>query len=323
MAAVNTTLYGKQGASQFQLNPSTIASQVSVPAEDGASSNVENEIIKLRQQITAAVNAGVHFQGDVTSENPLPTVAYKKGWQYIVKEAGNYAGQACEVGDLILCVRDYASGSTSNSDWTVLQANLTGVVTGPASSVAAHVAVFAGTSGKTLADGGFTIAKSVPADAQFTDTTYLPATEEADGLMVAADFKKLKGIETGADKTSATNVSAAGAFMKSTDNADSIAEGTTNKFLTASERQKLQSVAEGAEVNQNALAKVKVGSTTITAASKQDQVELAAGSGITLTADAANKKVTIGETYVDSCVVSDLDSVPANLRDGGLIILRS
>lgn len=323
MASVKTTLYGKQGESKFALEPATSAIQVSVADELGGVSNVEAELIKLRQQIAAAVDAGVHFQGVVTQSEPLPTVAYRAGWQYYVKEKGTYAGQTCEVGDFIICIRAYASGSASNADWAVLQANLTGVVTGPSSSVAAHVVVFEGTSGDRLADSGFTIGASVPAGAKFTDTTYAPATDQADGLMTAAEHIKLSGIETGADQTNATNVAAAGAFMKLTDNADSIADGAQKVLMTAEERLKLSGIAAGAEVNQNAIASAKVGETVITATGKTDQLEFAAGSGVTITADVATKKITVAETYVDSCVVEDLESVPGNLRDGGLIILKA
>lgn len=323
MTAVNTTLYGKQGETKFQIYPKTSAEQVDIPAIDGSASTVADEIVTIRQLLNEVINAGVRFQSEVTSENPLPSVSYKKGWVYIVKEKGVYAGDACEVGDMILCVRDYASGSASDNDWTVLQANLTGAVTGPSSSVAAHVAIFSGTSGTVLADSGYTIAKSVPADAQFTDTTYLAATTTSDGLMTAGNFVKLQGIEEGADKTTATNVKAAGAFMISQNTADNISDGTTKKLMTATERQKLEGIDQGAQANQNAVSSIKVGTATINAESTTDQVEIEAGQGITITADTSTKKITVGETYIDSCVVEDLDSVPSNLREGGLIILKS
>lgn len=323
MTAVKTTLYGKQGDSKFELEPKTSADQVTIADELGTASTVEAEIVKLRQALTAAVDAGIHFKGVVTQSEPLPTVAYKAGWQYYVGQKGDYAGAKCEVGDFVVCIRNYASGSASNSDWAVLQANLTGVVSGPSSSVAGHVAVFDGTAGNKIKDSSFTIGASVPADAKFTDTTYSAATDQADGLMTAAEHTKLAGIEAGADKTDATNVSAAGAFIKTTDTADSINDGTTKVLMTADERQKLTSINSGAEVNQNAISAVKVGTTTINAASKTDSIEIAAGEGITISADANSKKVTVGETYIDTCVVEDLDSVPANLREGGLIILKS
>lgn len=320
--ALNTKLYGKNGETQTQLNPETVAAQVIINDADGSGSNVEVEIEKLRTDVAALINGGVVFKGALTVTSGLPIVSYKAGWQYIVQDAGTYAGKVCEAGDFIVCVKNYASGSASNSDWAVLQVNIVGAVTGPANSVANHVAAFDGTSGKIIKDSGYTIGKSVPADAEFTDTTYAPATSAADGLMTAAQFTKLEGIEAGADKTDRDNVSAAGAFIKATDTADSITEGNTKKLMTASERTKLAGITAGAEVNQNAISKVTVGSTTITATGKTDTLKLEAGTGISLAAATADKKVTISEAYVDSCIVSNLDDVPANLRDGGLIILK-
>lgn len=317
---VETTLYSHEGATNTPLAPATKATQVRINDVDGGASNVETEIVTLRTKLNQAIDAGVHFKGTVNSTTPLPTVAYKAGWQYVVGEAGTYAGNVCEAGDYIICVKDYASGSASNSDWTVLQKNLDGAVLGPSTSVADHVAVFDGTGGSKIKDSGFTIGKSVPADAEFTDTKYKAATAESDGLMTAAQFTKLSGIENGADKTDADNVKAAGAFMKATDTADSISDGTSKVLMTTDERTKLTGIASGAEANQNAFSKVKVGTTTLTASAKEDTLEIEAGEGVTITA--SGKKVTIKETYIDSCVVSSLDNVPTNLRNGGLIILK-
>ena len=188
------------------------------------------------------------------------------------------------------------------------------------SSVANRVAVFDGTSGKQIKDSGFTLGKSVPADALFTDTTYKAATASSEGLMSANDFTKLAGIEAAADKTDTANVSAAGAFMLATNTADNVKDGSSKVVMTASERTKLSGVAAGAEVNQNSFSTVKVGSTNMASTGKTDTFEIAAGDGITLTP--GTKKVTITETYVDSCVVNSLDNIPANLRNGGLIILK-
>nr|DAH22661.1 MAG TPA: hypothetical protein [Caudoviricetes sp.] len=317
---VKTQMYSHEGNANTPLAPYTVAEAVKVNDVDGNASTVEAEIVALRKSVEAAVSKGQHFQGVVNSTATLPPYNYKAGWLYSVQEAGTYAGNVCEVGDLIICVKDYASGSASNADWAVLQANLDGAVTGPSQSVAAHVVVFDGTSGKRIKDSGFTIGCSVPANAKFTDTTYNPATDDADGLLTAALHKKLVGIEAGADKTDATNVKAAGAFMTATNTADDIADGTKKVVMTAAERTKLTGIATGAEVNQNAFAKVKVGTTTITATAKQDTLEIVAGEGVTITA--SGKKVTVKETYVDSCVVSSLDNVPANLRNGGLVILK-
>lgn len=60
-----------------------------------------------------------------------------------------------------------------------------GDVTGPASSVNNQVAVFDGTTGKAIKDSGFTIEKSVPSDAVFTDTTYENKTAASGGTDVS------------------------------------------------------------------------------------------------------------------------------------------
>lgn len=68
---------------------------------------------------------------------------------------------------------------------------------------------------------------------------------------------------------------------------------SSDGFLSAADKQKLDSVQAGAEVNQNAFSNVTVGSTTIAASSKSDNINLVAGSGVTLAADATNKSITI------------------------------
>ena len=70
---------------------------------------------------------------------------------------------------------------------------------------------------------------------------------------------------------------------------------TDNNFTTTL-KNKLDGIASGAEVNQNAFSNVKVGSTTVSADSKTDTLELVAGSNVTLTPDVTNDKVTIAAT---------------------------
>ena len=115
-------------------------------------------------------NDAMIFKGTIGSSGAtvtsLPATHYQ-GWTYRVITAGTYAGQACEIGDMIICITD---GTTAtDSHWTVVQSNIDGVVIGPASATDAHVAVFDGTTGKLVKDSGFTIGKSVPSNAVFTD----------------------------------------------------------------------------------------------------------------------------------------------------------
>ena len=75
---------------------------------------------------------------------------------------------------------------------------------------------------------------------------------------------------------------------------DGLAEGTTNLYLTSSERTKLSGIATGAEVNQNAFSNVAVsGQTTVAADAKTDTLTLVAGTGVTLTTDAGADSITI------------------------------
>ncbi|HHV62131.1 MAG TPA: hypothetical protein GXX51_05775 [Firmicutes bacterium] len=67
-------------------------------------------------------------------------------------------------------------------------------------------------------------------------------------------------------------------------------------LMSGMDKAKLDGIEPGAQVNQNAFSYVKVGATTIEADSKTDTLELAAGSNIALTPDAANDKVTIALT---------------------------
>ena len=73
----------------------------------------------------------------------------------------------------------------------------------------------------------------------------------------------------------------------------SAASGSAAGSMSSAHYTKLEGIATGAEVNQNAFSNVKVGSTTVAADSKTDTLELAAGTNITLTPDATNDKVTI------------------------------
>lgn len=63
--------------------------------------------------------------GTVTA---LPTT-YKTGWTYRVITAGTYAGQKCEVGDLIIALVDRDGTGNLDSDWTVAQTNIDGAIT--------------------------------------------------------------------------------------------------------------------------------------------------------------------------------------------------
>lgn len=71
------------------------------------------------------------------------------------------------------------------------------------------------------------------------------------------------------------------------------ATDSTAGLMSATDKAKLDAVASGAEVNQNAFTTVKVGSTDLVADSKTDTLTITAGSNITLTPDASGDSFSI------------------------------
>lgn len=222
-------------------------------------------------------------------------------------------------------------------------------------------------SGKPVACT-YTLDKSVPSDAKFTDTTYSNATTSTDGLMSSSDKTKLDGIAAGATKitvdsalsststnpvqnkviygaiSSKADLDTSGKVLSSqlpsyvddvleysaksnfpstgesgkiyvdtatnltyrwsgsayVEISQSLALGETSSTAYRGDRGKIaydhsqtSHAPTNAEVNQNAFSNVKVGSTTVSADSKTDTLELVAGTNVTLTPDATNDKVTI------------------------------
>lgn len=150
----------------------TIASGSSaVPTSDAVYQAIEAAKTEVLETNGAMLYKGtVGTGGDLTT---LPTT-YNKGWTYVVCTAGTYAGQTCEIGDMIIAKVDRAtaaaSGVNTDAEWNVIQTNINGAVTGPSSVTTNTVAIFDGTTGKVIKSSGYTIGKSVPSNAVFTDT---------------------------------------------------------------------------------------------------------------------------------------------------------
>ena len=116
-----------------------------------------------------AANDAMVFKGVVNSNSDLPA-SHSAGYTYRVGTAGTYLGSTvCEVGDLIICITD--GTAANNAHWIVAQTNINGAVINSETSVTENtVAIFSGTTGKIVKSSGFTIGKSVPSNALFTDT---------------------------------------------------------------------------------------------------------------------------------------------------------
>lgn len=85
------------------------------------------------------------------------------GWTYKISVAGKIGGASginVEVGDMIICTLDGSASGTQaavGANWNIVQANIDGAVTGPASSTTADFATFNGTSGKVIQDSGLSL----------------------------------------------------------------------------------------------------------------------------------------------------------------------
>ncbi len=134
-----------------------------------------------------------------------------------------------------------------------------------------------------------------------TDTTYSSKTAASGGTDVSlvttgekytwnnkGSYSKPSGGIPDSDIASAAAWNAKASTAVATTSADGL--------MSSGDKTKLNGIASGAEVNQNAFSNVVVGSTTIAADGKTDTLTLVAGSNVTLTPDATNDKVTIAAT---------------------------
>lgn len=112
----------------------------------------------------------------------------------------------------------------------------------------------------------------------------------------------------------------ASSYFATSNHTHTTATQSSNGYMSNADKKKLDGIASGAEVNQNAFANVKVGSTTIQSDTKQDTLELVAGTNISLVGDANNDKVTIGVTGKVASA-SQADKVNGTASEGGSLEL--
>lgn len=135
--------------------------------------------------------------GIVDSENPIPA-DYKAGDSYRVAEAGVYAGVQCEVGDLILVIKDYVEDTASDDDFMVLQANIDGAVTSTADvSTVGEIVVFDSVTGRVIKGSGIQIASLNEAIAkahEHTNKEVLDSYDKSQSELLAAAKSEAEGL---------------------------------------------------------------------------------------------------------------------------------
>ena len=167
----------------------------------------------------------------------------------------------------------------------------------------------------------YTLGKSVPSNAVFTDTNTwrgiqnnLTSDSTTDSLS-AAQGKVLKGLVDGKAASSHGNHVPA---TETANNAKFLRNDNTWQTVTpANIGAAASSHTHSSYVNQNAFSNVTVGSTTVSADSATDTLTLVAGSNVTITPDATNDKITIAakdtNTHYDSgTIVNNSTSATSN-----------
>lgn len=115
------------------------AALTGTPTAPTATAGTSTTQIATTEFVTNAVaqgfiaNDAMVFKGLIGSNQPitqLPTSGYNAGWTYRVANAGIFAGEYCEVGDLLIAINDGpASGSSViNTDWGKVEHNIDGAV---------------------------------------------------------------------------------------------------------------------------------------------------------------------------------------------------
>ena len=145
---------------------------------------------------------GVGGTHEITDFNALAT--YNTGWNYKIITAGTIKGKVCEVGDSIYATITRAGTGQLDSDWCVIQANLDGVVIGPASATDGYLVLFDGATGKLIkagtgAPGTMVYANTADyvAKALFNANTILAATTDNTPAAVTIAEQTLVGRKTG------------------------------------------------------------------------------------------------------------------------------
>lgn len=147
-----------------------------------------------------AANDAMRFKGSVSSTS-FPT-SCEVGDTYRVSTAGTYAGQKCEVGDLLICIKDGTAGTTiTTSDyWIVIQSNINGYVTNHINNTAILLYspntttfdIFApttgGTSGQLLVSNGSTATPTWVNQSSITAGKVSQSLSAGTGLSMSAAY---------------------------------------------------------------------------------------------------------------------------------------
>lgn len=158
--------------------------------------------------IIAAANA-LTYKGVLDCSTNPNYPAGDSGDVWVVSVAGKVGGASgttVDVGDMVMCKTDGTPTGTEaiqGSKWNIVERNIVGAVTGPATSTDVAIAVFDGTTGKVIKDSTVTVASL-----QNQNVTHTGDATGATALtVVALNGTNLAALSTGLLKnTTATGV---------------------------------------------------------------------------------------------------------------------
>lgn len=123
-------LDGVTSAVQTQLNakaPTASPTFTGTPKAPTPSSSTNNTQVAttafVQTVVASAVTGAMLYKGTVDTFTAITNTSYKAGWYWIVSTAGTFAGQVCEVGDMVVANSNKGT-SASNDDFDVIQSNI-------------------------------------------------------------------------------------------------------------------------------------------------------------------------------------------------------
>lgn len=139
---------------RIDTNTALGTSNVKVPSQNA---------VKAYADALIGANDAMVYKGVIDASANPNYPAGNKGETYKISVAGKIGGASgpnVEVGDIIIGLTDGSAAgnhATVGANWDIVQVNIDGAVTGPASSTAADFATFSGTSGKVIQDSGVSL----------------------------------------------------------------------------------------------------------------------------------------------------------------------
>ena len=301
------------------------------PAFTGAVT-VDGEVVAIKSYVDglfAQLQESSTAPGIVDSENALPAEGYKGGQAFRVAEAGTYAGVECEIGDLILVVKDYVAESASDADFMVIQANIDGAVTSTAdTTTVGEIVVFDAVTGKVIKGSGVSIASLSDAIAkahehanqtqldtydktqtELLESAKTEAQELVDTLSESVDVKLTDKADKSEIPDAYTKTEMDSKLQVITDNLNTKVDSATvdSKIETAKEEILEQAATNASEALEERIGGIPV-DTTI-----KSYIDTAIGSGGTSSAEAIasakQEAIDTAKTYTDEQITNALTIV--------------